>query len=111
MKVLADEYSPEFHASLSPDGSSVAIAANARMAQGQWWRNGHSHIDEAEIWIVTWGESPTYRQLSESGSKNVQPMWTSSGEDVVYVSDRSGSENLWMQPAAGGAASAPRPPH
>ena len=59
VKLLADEYSPEFHAAISPDGATIAIAANARMAQGQWWRNGHSHIDEAEIWLVTWGNRPT----------------------------------------------------
>lgn len=106
VKLLADEYSPEFHAAISPDGATIAIAANARMAQGQWWRNGHSHIDEAEIWLVTWGDRPTYRQLSASGSKSVQPMWTRDGADVVYVSDRSGTENLWTQPTAGGQARA-----
>lgn len=104
MPVLADRYSPEFHAAVAPDGHTIAIAANARMAQSQWWRNGHSHIDESEIWLVTPGGPPAYRQLSESGSKNVWPMW--SGSDVVYVSDRSGSENLWVQPAAGGSARA-----
>jgi tricorn protease len=104
MRVLADEYAPEFHAAVSPDGNTIAIAANARMAQGQWWRNGHSHIDEAEIWLVTPGEPPSYRQLTGPGAKSVQPMWTRSGAQVVYVSDRSGSENLWMQPAAGGEA-------
>ncbi|MCH1570129.1 MAG: DPP IV N-terminal domain-containing protein, partial [Longimicrobiales bacterium] len=106
VKVLADEYSPEFHAAISPDGSTIAIAANARMAQSQWWRNGHSHIDEAEIWLVTSGDRPTYRQLSASGSKSVQPMWTRDGDDVVYVSDRSGTENLWTQSTAGGEARA-----
>lgn len=106
LKVLADEYSAEFHAAVSPDGDRLAIAANGRMAQGQWWRNGHSHIDEAEIWIVAPGEGPAYRQLSPSGSKSVQPMWTSDGDGVVYVSDRSGAENLWTQPANGGDATA-----
>ncbi len=104
MPVLADEYAPEFHAAVAPDGETLAIAAAGRMAQGQWWRNGHSHIDEAEIWLVTPGDLPSYRRLSETGSKNVQPMWTTDGARVVYVSDRSGSENLWIQPADGGAA-------
>lgn len=104
-RVLADSYSPEFHAAVSPDGSTIAIAANGRMAQGQWWRNGHSHIDESEIWLVTGADdTPTYRRLSDPGSKSVQPMWTSDGGEVVYVSDRSGTENLWSRPAGGGAA-------
>ena len=104
MRVLADEYAPEFHAAISPDGSTIAVAANARMAQGQWWRNGHSHIDEAEIWLVTAGGEPSYRRLSDPGAKSVQPMWTSSGTEVVYVSDRTGAENLWVQPVSGGPA-------
>lgn len=104
-RVLADTYSPEFHAAISPDGQTIAIAANGRMAQGQWWRNGHSHIDESEIWLVTEvDEAPRYRRLSDSGAKSVQPMWTSDGDDVVYVSDRSGAENLWTRPVGGGAA-------
>lgn len=104
MRVLADRYAPEFHAAISPDGRTVAFAGMARMAQSQWWRHGHSHIDEAEIWLATVAEPPQYRKLSESGSKNVSPMWTADGREVVYVSDRSGSENLWAQPVAGGAA-------
>lgn len=104
MKVLADEYSPEFHAAVAPNGRTIAIAANARMAQGQWWRNGHSHIDESEIWVVEPGTPPSYRRLSDPGAKSVQPMWTRDGEEVVYVSDRSGSENLWARPAQGGVA-------
>ena len=96
MQVLADEYSPEFHAAVAADGETIAIAANARMAQGQWWRNGSSHIDESEIWIVSDTNPPQYVRLTEPGAKSVQPMWTSSG-DLVYVSNRSGTENFWMQ--------------
>jgi len=106
MPLLADEYAPEFHAAIAPDGRSIAIAGKGRMAQGQWWRNGHSHIDESGIWIVTPGDPPSYRRLTEPGSKNVKPMWTPDGADVVYVSDRSGSENLWRQSADGGPARA-----
>jgi Tol biopolymer transport system component len=103
LRVLADRYAPEFHAAVSPDGRTLAFAGTARMAQGQWWRHGHSHIDESEIWLATVDETPRYRQLSESGSKNVSPMWSPDGREVVYVSDRSGSENLWAQTTAGGA--------
>lgn len=104
LRVLADRYAPEFHAAVSPDGRTLAFAGTARMAQSQWWRHGHSHIDESEIWLATVAGTPRYTQLSESGSKNVSPMWSADGRDVVYVSDRSGSENLWIQSADGGAA-------
>jgi len=104
MRVLADVYAPEFHAAVSPDGATIAFAARARMAQGQWWRHGHSHIDESEIWLATPGDPPSYRRLSERGAKNLWPMWTSDGAEVLYMSDRSGEENLWARPAAGGPA-------
>ena len=104
LQVAADEYAPEFHAAVHPDGGMLAISAMARMAQSQWWRNGHSHIDESEIWLVTLGDVPAYRQLSESGSKNIWPMWTSDGDEVVYMSDRSGTENLWIQATSDGEA-------
>jgi len=106
MRVLADRFAPEFHAAVSPDGRTVAIAAVAGMAQSQWWRHGHAHIDASEIWLATPGDPPAYRKLSASGSKNVSPMWTADGSSVVYVSDRDGAENLWVQPAAGGEARA-----
>ncbi|HKJ01178.1 MAG TPA: DPP IV N-terminal domain-containing protein, partial [Longimicrobiales bacterium] len=104
LRVLADRYAPEFHAAVSPDGRTLAFAGMARMAQGQWWRHGHSHIDESEIWLATVAETPRYTRLSESGSKNVSPLWSADGREVVYVSDRSGAENLWAQATDGGAA-------
>jgi tricorn protease len=106
MPVLADKFAPEFDAAVSPDGKTVAIAAMGEMADGQWWRKGHAHIDEAEIWLATQGEPPQYHRLSATGSKNIWPMWSADGKDVLYMSDRSGAENLWSQPAAGGDAHA-----
>ena len=52
MAVAADRYEGEFFASPSPESGLIAIATRGRMAQSQWWRNGHSHIDESEIWTV-----------------------------------------------------------
>lgn len=104
MAVAADRYEGEFFAAPSPDPRRMAIATRGRMAQSQWWRNGHSHIDESEIWLVEEtedGEPPTYRPVS-SGGKNVWPMWGAGSDTVYFVSDRSGAENLWSAPVAGG---------
>lgn len=105
--VSADRYAPEFFAAPSPDGATVALSGRGRMAFGQWWRNGHSHIDESEIWLVeaAGGAAPSYRRLSAPGGKHLWPLWTRGGGAVVYVSDRSGTENLWLQ-EVGGAAEA-----
>lgn len=107
MPVAGDRYVSEYFAAPSPDAGLIALSARARMAQGQWWRNGHSHIDEAEIWTVQEsdapGSSPIYRQVA-TGGKNLWPMFGADAETVYFMSDRSGTENLWQMPLAGGAA-------
>ncbi len=107
MAVSADRYETEFFAAPAPDGRRIAISSRGRMAQSQWWRNGHSHIDEAEIWIVekanSSGESPTFTRLS-AGGKNLWPMWSPEGDEVWFMSDRSGTENLWVAGVPGGEA-------
>lgn len=107
MPVAADRYEGEFFAAPSPRGGLMAIATRGRMAQSQWWRNGHSHIDESEIWLVDAATGPgaiaRYRPLAEGG-KNLWPMWGSGDDRVFFMSDRSGAENLWAQPVGGGSA-------
>ncbi|MFI5233662.1 MAG: S41 family peptidase, partial [Gemmatimonadales bacterium] len=89
----------------SPDGKTVAITARGTTSS-QWWRHGHSHLDESEIWIVTPGPVPAYRRLSEGngGGKDLWAMWSADGQTVYFMSDRSGAENIWKRAAAGGAA-------
>lgn len=106
MAVAADRYETEFFAAPSRDEAGlIAISTRGRMAQGQWWRNGHSHIDESEIWLVreatTSHDVPVYTKLSVGG-KNLWPMWGAAGS-IVFMSDRSGTENLWRVARAGGA--------
>lgn len=97
MPVLADRYEGEFFAVPSPDGESIAFSSRGRMASSQWWRNGHSHIDEAEVWLARPGQTPEYRKLSRGEAKEIWPLWSADGETVYYMSDRSGAENLWQQ--------------
>ena len=65
---------------------------------------GHSHIDEAEIWLLNGFESGagTYQRVTEDGSaKEMWPMWSSDGRTLFYVSDRAdngnknGTQNIW----------------
>ncbi len=107
MAVAADRYEGEFFAAASRDEPGLlAISTRARMAQSQWWRNGHSHIDEAELWSVRTaqraGERPTYTKIT-TGGKNLWPMWGTGGA-LIFMSDRSGSENLWSVMADGSRA-------
>ena len=93
--VSADRYANEFFAAPSPDGQTLAFAARG-IASSQWWRHGHSHLDESEIWLRQTGASgPAYRAVSRGGAKSLWPMWGAGGRQLFYTSDQSGSENLW----------------
>ncbi|MDT8340922.1 MAG: S41 family peptidase [Longimicrobiales bacterium] len=100
--VTDDRYAAEYHAAPSPDGERLAVVAGGRMALGQWWRRGSSHIDETAIWLREGGEEARYRRIVEGG-KNLWPRWSPDGDALVFMSDRGGAENLWTVTAAGEA--------
>jgi len=103
MEVAADRYTNEYFANASPDGRAIAITARAT-ASAQWWRNGRSHLDEAEVWIARDGDTPSYEPVTSGGAKEMWPMWSADGKSVFYVSDRSGAQNLWTTGVGAGAA-------
>ena len=105
MPVAADRYAAEFMSAPSPDGSATAIVARG-FAQSQWWREGHSHLDESELWLVRGdgGRAPTYERVLGRGAKQQWPMWSADGATLFYVSDRDGAQNLWTKPVRGGEA-------
>ena len=103
MTVSADRYTNEFFCAPSPDGKTLAFAARG-IASGQWWRKGHSHIDESEIWLLRSFEdgAGTYERVTvPGGAKEMWPMWNADGRNLFYVSDRidsgnkNGAQNIW----------------
>jgi tricorn protease len=96
MQVSADRYTGEYFAAPSPDGSALAFTGHG-FGGSQWWRKGHSHIDESEIWLMRFGATPSYERVSEGGAKEVWPMWAKDGRGIYFVSDRSGAQNIWLQ--------------
>jgi tricorn protease len=98
MPVAADRYTTEYFAASSAGSEAVAITARAN-AGSQWWRKGHSHLDESEIWIVKGATvpaaTPTYTQITNGGAKDAWPMWAAGGKGLYFVSDRSGAQNIW----------------
>ncbi len=98
MPVAADRYTTEYFAAGSPGGDAVAITARGN-AGSQWWRKGHSHLDESEIWVVKNpaepGGSPRYTPLTTGGAKDAWPMWAAGGKGLYFMSDRSGAQNIW----------------
>nr|MDQ2667071.1 DPP IV N-terminal domain-containing protein [Gemmatimonadota bacterium] len=109
MQVAADRYASEYWAAPSPDGATVAITARG-VPFSQWWRHGHSHLDESEIWLVhdvapAVASTPRYEQVTTGGAKDGWPMWSRDGATLYFMSDRNGNENLWTRSASGGEPS------
>src|SRR6185503_10457133 len=74
MAISSDRYMNEFYSASSPDGRTLAMSARGNA--GQWWRHGHSHLDEAEIWLrdLTVPDSPSaYRSVTNGGAKDLWP--------------------------------------
>ena len=97
MPAAADRYTTEYFAAPSPAGDTLAITARAN-AGSQWWRKGHSHLDESEIWLVkasAAGAAPVYTQVTRGGAKDAWPMWAAGGKGLYFMSDRSGAQNIW----------------
>lgn len=104
MSVAADRYASEYFAAVAPDNRTLAITARG-FAGSQWWRLGHSHLDESEIWTVRDGTPPVYAQITQGGAKSEWPMWSGDGSVLFYMSDRTGAQNIWKHPI--GKAGAP----
>ena len=102
MPVTADRYVNEFFSAPSPDGQSLAFTARGNTS-GQWWRHGHSHLDESEIWLATFTGGTKYAKLAAGDFKCLWPMWSADGAHVYYMSDQGGSENIWETTPKGGA--------
>ena len=107
MAVSADRFTQEYWCAPSPaDPNTIAFTGTGRTTT-DWWRKGHSHIDESQIWLVHLsGESPRYEAVTKDDARDAWPMWSGDAKALYYVSDKSGSENIWTAAASGGAAKA-----
>ncbi len=100
MPVCADRFTNEFFSAPSPDGQTIALNARGN-ASGQWWRKGHSHLDESEIVLCHPGAPPTYTSFTDGQAKELWPMWSADGKSLYYISDRDSAENIWVKPLNG----------
>jgi Tol biopolymer transport system component/C-terminal processing protease CtpA/Prc len=100
--VTADRYVTEFFSAPSPDGKMLAFTARGNTSS-QWWRHGHSHLDESEIWMTTLGSTPKYEKFAGGAYKCLWPMWSADSTRIFFMSDQGGAENLWEKSLKGGA--------
>jgi len=103
MPVTADRYVAEYFSAPSPSGAMLAFTSRGNTS-GQWWRHGHSHLDESEIWLLSSGAAPKYEKLQGGDFKCLWPMWSADESRVYFMSDQGGAENIWEKPVRGGAA-------
>jgi len=94
MPVSADRFTNEFQAAPAPDGTTIAFSARG-VGDQQWWRNGHSHLDESEIWLRKDGSPAAYEKVVDLNGRNAWPMWMPDGRQLYFMSDRGGAQNIW----------------
>jgi Tol biopolymer transport system component len=79
-------------ASLSPDARWLAF-------------DGSSNPDPSRMAVYVVGRSGgTPTAIAAGPTNSMLPTWTPDGRAVLFVSDRTGSPGLWMQPVADGRA-------
>ncbi|MEO7086194.1 MAG: S41 family peptidase [Gemmatimonadaceae bacterium] len=105
MAVSADRFTQEYWSAPSPaDPNTIAFTGTGRTVS-DWWRKGHSHIDESQIWLAHFdGATPRYEPVTKDDARDAWPMWSADAKTLYFVSDKSGSENLWSKPVSGGDA-------
>lgn len=102
MQVSKEQYLAEFESAPSRDGKAIVLMAKG-ISDMQWWRDGHSHIDDTELWWKSLAPDGKYRVLLPDDAKHAWPMWSANGKTIYYMSDKTGPENIWSLPVAGGA--------
>ncbi len=100
LEVSSERYLNEFESTPSPDGKSIVLVAKG-ISAAQWWRKGHAHIDETELWMRPIG-SPTYKMIVPADAKHAWPMFAPDGKTLYMMSDYSGAENIWALDLASG---------
>jgi Tol biopolymer transport system component/C-terminal processing protease CtpA/Prc len=93
LEVSAERYLQEFESTPSPDGRSIVLVAKG-ISAAQWWRKGHAHIDETELWLKPI-DSASYKLLVPADAKHAWPMFAPYGNSLYFMSDASGAENIW----------------
>jgi Tol biopolymer transport system component/C-terminal processing protease CtpA/Prc len=100
MRVVTQPYMNVYLSAPSPKDGELAFNARG-FAGSQWWRKGHSHLDDCEIWLRH--SNGTYQRVTAGEAKDEWPMWSVDGSSLYYMSDRTGTQNLWRQQPGGRA--------
>ena len=100
LEVSAERYLAEFESTPLPDGKAIVLVAKG-ISSSQWWRKGHAHIDETELWLKPI-DGANYKMLVPADAKHAWPMAAPDGKTLYFMSDKSGAENIWHIDLASG---------
>lgn len=81
---------------LSPDGLWVAFVVQRIFVS--------DNRAEKHIFIVSTEGSIPSRRLTFEGDSNTRPRWSPDSQRIAYISDRSGSSQIWMMDADGSSS-------
>lgn len=91
---------PALDVSVSPDGSRL-LYDNRPMYENEW-RKGAVSDGTRDIWLYDLS-SKTHRQLTDWRGEDRDAFWTKDAKGFYFLSERSGSFNVWEQPLDGAA--------
>ncbi|MGB7643976.1 MAG: S41 family peptidase [Pseudomonas fluorescens] len=92
---------PALEVAPSADGQRL-LYTDRRSSENEWRKH---HVSEAarDIWLFD-RKAGTHRRLSDFRGEDRNAVWTPQQDAVLWLSERSGSFNVWRQPLAGGSA-------
>ena len=92
LEVSRERYLNEFESMPLADGKAVVLVAKG-ISSSQWWRKGHAHIDETELWLKPI-DSANYKMLVPADAKHAWPMTSPDEVDLLHERQVRGGEHL-----------------
>ena len=92
---------PAEMAQTSRDGRSLLY--QDRKGYENEWRKHHRSSVTRDVWICDLATG-THRNLTSSPCEDRDPVFSADGASVLWLSESSGTFNVWKMPIAGGAA-------
>jgi len=83
----------------SPDGTLIAY--HDRKGYEDNWRKHHTSSVTRDIWTFN-PATKEYKQLTTFTGEDRNPVWSKDGGTLFYLSEESGSFNVYRMPASGG---------
>jgi Tol biopolymer transport system component len=91
------------NARYNPAGTIIAF--QDRKGYEDPLRKHHTSSVTRDIWTYDVG-SKAYKQVSTFAGEDRNPLWSKDGKTLYYLSEESGSFNIYKMPATGGASTA-----